>query len=204
MHRTCGDGGGLAGQNGGYSFSPPTRDAVEGNGPRRRPQKRSDRRLVEVAKAVGGSYCRLPRPLKLALGASSASNIGRGGGGGGSRGGYTPSSYGVQPFQYVTGGRGWYDAMVCSGLHRAAPMGRSPLPATAHGHFPSIGGGAHRRLTALPLPPWPMFPSQLSTSLSFALVWACASPAHLLLGPATGAFQSWCRYSAHHDQSARC
>ena len=44
------------------------RDALEGKGPRRRSQKRLDRRLEEVAKAVGGGYCRLQMPLKLALG----------------------------------------------------------------------------------------------------------------------------------------
>ena len=41
---------------------------LEGKGPKRRPQKRSDRRLEEVAKAVGGGYCRLQMPLKPALG----------------------------------------------------------------------------------------------------------------------------------------
>ena len=44
------------------------RDALEGRGPRRRPQRRLGRRSVEVAKAVGGGYCRLQTPLKLALG----------------------------------------------------------------------------------------------------------------------------------------
>ena len=34
----------------------------------RRPQGRSGRRLEEVAEAVGGGYCRLQMPLKLALG----------------------------------------------------------------------------------------------------------------------------------------
>ena len=43
------------------------RDASEGKGPQRRPQKRLDRRLEEVAKA-GGGYCRLQMPLRLALG----------------------------------------------------------------------------------------------------------------------------------------
>ena len=38
---------------------PPPRDALEGKGPQRRPQRRSGRRLEEVAKAVGGGYCRL-------------------------------------------------------------------------------------------------------------------------------------------------
>ena len=35
-----------------------------GEGPRRRPQKP----LEEVAKGVGGGYCRLPMPVKPALG----------------------------------------------------------------------------------------------------------------------------------------
>ena len=47
--------------------SPPPRDALEGKGPQRLPQRRLDRRLKEVATAVGGSYCRLEVPLKLAL-----------------------------------------------------------------------------------------------------------------------------------------
>ena len=43
--------------------------APEGNGwrsPRRWPQRRLGRRLEEVAKAVGGGYCRLQMPLRLA------------------------------------------------------------------------------------------------------------------------------------------
>ena len=44
------------------------RDASEGKGPQRRPQQRLGRRLWEVAKAVGGGYCRLQMPLKLAVG----------------------------------------------------------------------------------------------------------------------------------------
>ena len=43
------------------------RDASEGEGPQRRPQQRLGRRLEEVAKAVGGGYCRLQMPLQLAL-----------------------------------------------------------------------------------------------------------------------------------------
>ena len=46
---------------------PPPRDALEGKGPQRRPQKRLGRRLEEVSKAVGAGYCRLPMPLKPAL-----------------------------------------------------------------------------------------------------------------------------------------
>ena len=44
------------------------RDALEGKGPQRRPQQRLGRRLEEVAKAVGGGYCRLQMPLKPPLG----------------------------------------------------------------------------------------------------------------------------------------
>ena len=40
------------------NWAPPG-DALQGNGPQRRPQKRLDRRLEEVAEAVGGGYCRL-------------------------------------------------------------------------------------------------------------------------------------------------
>ena len=47
---------------------PPTRGAFEGKGPQRWPQRRLGRRLEEVAKAVGGGYCRLQMPLRLALG----------------------------------------------------------------------------------------------------------------------------------------
>ena len=42
---------------------------MEWEGPRRRPQKRLGRRLQEVAKAVGGGYCWLQMPLRLALAA---------------------------------------------------------------------------------------------------------------------------------------
>ena len=45
---------------------PPSRDALEGKGLQRPPQKRLDRRLEEVAKAVWGGYCRLQMPLELA------------------------------------------------------------------------------------------------------------------------------------------
>ena len=47
---------------------PPPRTALEEKGPQRRPQKRLDRRLEEVVKAVRGGYCRLQIPLKPALG----------------------------------------------------------------------------------------------------------------------------------------
>ena len=50
------------------SNPPSPRDALEGKGPQRRPQKRLNMRSEEVANAVGGGYCRLQMPLKLALG----------------------------------------------------------------------------------------------------------------------------------------
>ena len=43
-------------------------DALEGKGPQRRPQRWLGRRLEEVAKAVGGGYCRLQMPLKPPFG----------------------------------------------------------------------------------------------------------------------------------------
>ena len=46
----------------------PVREASEGEGPQRRPRRRVDWRLEEVAKAVAGGYCRLQTPLKRALG----------------------------------------------------------------------------------------------------------------------------------------
>ena len=46
---------------------PPPRDALKGKGPQRWPQRRLGRRLEEVAKAVGGGFCRLQMPLRLAL-----------------------------------------------------------------------------------------------------------------------------------------
>ena len=47
---------------------PPPRYALEGKGPQRRLGRRLGRRLEEVARAVGGGYCRLQMPLRLALG----------------------------------------------------------------------------------------------------------------------------------------
>ena len=43
------------------------RGALEGKGPQRTAQKRLDRRLEEVAKAVGGGYRRLQMRVRLAL-----------------------------------------------------------------------------------------------------------------------------------------
>ena len=61
------DSGGLRhGPPVGWSLGVRPGDAVEGKGPQMRPQQRLGRRLEEVAQAVGGGYCRLQMPLKLA------------------------------------------------------------------------------------------------------------------------------------------
>ena len=46
---------------------PRPRDASEGKGPQSQTQKRLGRRLEEAPTAVGGGYCRLQIPLRLAL-----------------------------------------------------------------------------------------------------------------------------------------
>ena len=92
------------------------RDVLEGKG-------RLDRRLEEVAEAVGGGYCRLQMPLKLALGVRgtvTGHRLGALDGGGG--GGTSPSP----PSNASLGGRGdvvcwcrvacaavWQRAMAC-------------------------------------------------------------------------------------------
>ena len=74
--------GGSEGAGGGSD-----REVFEGKGPQRLPQQRLDRRLEEVAKGVGGGYCRLQMPLRPALGVRetvAGHRLGalRGGGGG--------------------------------------------------------------------------------------------------------------------------
>ena len=68
----CGPGPGWGGRVGaggaGRGRGGAGRDALEGKGPQRRPQEQLERRLEEVSKAVGGSYCRLQMPLTLELG----------------------------------------------------------------------------------------------------------------------------------------
>ena len=70
------------------------RDASEGKGPQRRPQRRLGRRLEEVTEAVGGGFCRLQMPLKPApavRGTVAGHRLGALGGGGG-RGASPPSN----------------------------------------------------------------------------------------------------------------
>ena len=59
----------MSGRGGnGAPCEPPPKGVLEGKAPQRRPQERFNRRLQEVAKAVGGGYCWVQTPLKLALG----------------------------------------------------------------------------------------------------------------------------------------
>ena len=70
MHRSQGTGGGGGGERSGDgegTRDPPAQGCIRREGPQRRPQKRLDRRLEDIAKAVGGGYCRLQMPLKPAL-----------------------------------------------------------------------------------------------------------------------------------------
>ena len=100
---------------------PPLGDASEGEGPQRRPQGRLGMRLEEVAKAVGGGYCRLQMPLRLALGVRGTvaghrlGPLEKGGGG-------TPP-----PFQCIPGPH----LLFCR--IGAAPPSRLPLCKTAPG-----------------------------------------------------------------------
>ena len=75
------------------------RDAFEGKGPPRRPQKRLDRRLEECAKSVGGSYCRLKMPLKLAIAVKEAGRrLGALEAGGGGTSPHSNESLGKAPY----------------------------------------------------------------------------------------------------------
>ena len=67
---------------------PPPQGCIRTEGTQRLPQRGLHRRLEEGAKAVGGRYCRLQMPLKLALGVRetvAGQRLGalEGGGGGG-------------------------------------------------------------------------------------------------------------------------
>ena len=89
-----------------HGQGPGGRDALEGKGPQRRPQKQLHRRLEEVAKAVGGGYCRLQMPLRLALairGIVAGRRLGALEGGGGY---LPPLGECLPPFQCIPRGGG--------------------------------------------------------------------------------------------------
>ena len=91
------------------------RDALQGKGPQRRPQERLDRRLEEVAEAVGGGYCRLQVPLRLVLAVRETVAGHKGGGV------YVP------PFQCIPGGTragSVYGKARLLRAHRRAPATR--------------------------------------------------------------------------------
>ena len=87
---------GPLGKQGDGAWRAETRDGLEGKGPQRRRQQRLDRRLEEVAKAVGGGYCRLQMPLRPSLGV-------RGTGAGRRLGALEGGGGGSPPFQCITG-----------------------------------------------------------------------------------------------------
>ena len=131
----------------------PPRDAVEGKGPQRRPQRRSGRRLEEVAKAVGGGYCRLQMPLRLALGVRgtvAGHRLGALEGGGGasvshSVGGSPPSNAPQRPSIPHTHTRGHPSTGTGGCTQAGAPL--CPPPPS-----PCGGGGAGAFDQRVPVP----------------------------------------------------
>ena len=110
------------------------RDALEGTAPGRRPQKRVDRRLEEVAKAVGGGYCRLQMPLSLAPGVKgtvAGHRLGVLEGGGG-----LPPPVPMHPWP-----RGCSSAGEAEGSAGEA-KNLVPLPPSPHGESAPAGGHA--------------------------------------------------------------
>ena len=82
------------------------RDALEGKGPQRRPWKRLDRRLEEIAKAVGGGDCRLQMPLQPALGVRGTVAGRRLGALEGGGGGHLPHFQCIHPWGWGSDGGG--------------------------------------------------------------------------------------------------
>ena len=134
-------------------------DAVAGQGPRRRPQKRLGRRLEEVAKAVGGGYCRLQMLLKPALGvrgtgAGHGLGVLVGGGGGGARSPLSMHRWGGGGGGHPDGSGLLTAPSPChSARGRAPPPRRSASPGNGLKPDPKIVGGSRR--TDRPPPPPP-------------------------------------------------
>ena len=108
-----------------------SRGALEGEGPQRRPQQRLGRRLEEVAKAVGGGYCRLLNAVEPGAWRQGDSGWAPWSGGGG---GTAP------PFQCISWGPG-RSRLLSPPPRAAAPHPLAPGP-TAHPRSwtPSAGG----------------------------------------------------------------
>ena len=136
-------GGGASGEHRVQQRWAPTSDALEGKGPQRGPQRRLGRRLEEVAKAVGGGYCRLQMPFKLALGVRGTvagrrlgSLQGRGGGG-------------AHPLPMHPWPQHWMDRQEC-----VEPRGRPPQRRAWRTARRPSGGSSHTdHLRASPPPP---------------------------------------------------
>ena len=103
---------------------------MEGKGPQRSPRKRLGRRLEEVAQAVGGGYCRLQMPLRLALGVTgtvAGHRLGALEGGGLAQGLGMRGGGGTSPlFQCIP----W-----AGGSHTTHPTPLPPLPSKNGPHF---------------------------------------------------------------------
>ena len=146
------------------------RDALEGKGPQRGSQARLGRRLEEVAKAVGGGYCRLQMPLRLALairGTVAGHRLGalEGGGGGTSpssnaalRGGAQRRGLGAWPGHKSWKGQAWGSEGRAWGVtpsppatqkyqpaHLLTPCGNPPPP-------PTTPAGRHKARCQPPKP----------------------------------------------------
>ena len=128
------------------TWGPGGRDALEGNGPQRRFQKRLNRRSEEVAEAAGGGYCRLQMPLRMALGVRgtvAGHRLGALEGGGGYLPPFPPSGASLPGGQAVTRGyqaRGQHPGAVipCHKRHTGGG-GALPFAAKQNSAPPSLG-----------------------------------------------------------------
>ena len=102
------------------------KDALEGKGPQRRPQKRLGRRSEEVAKAVGAGYCLLQMPVRLALavrGTVAGHRLGALEGGGG-----TPPPLPMHPGACLQGPLCTHRAQVCRECAGGVPQAHAGPP----------------------------------------------------------------------------
>ena len=108
-------------------------------GPRRWPQKRLGRRLEEVAEAVGGGYCRLQMPLRLALAVRESCRRRR----------CIPAPFIAGHSTRSLGGGGRLQSAARSGVSHA----RNGISWNAHVQGPTPSGADLRRRSGPPPPP---------------------------------------------------